>query len=104
MVPDALLQALKALSDPTRLRILYYLSGESLSPADLARRLRLRLPTVTHHLKTLRLAGLVRLTLGEGKVTKRYAVRPAAVDGTFAALQRFLARDGLESDEEAGVV
>jgi DNA-binding transcriptional ArsR family regulator len=102
-VPDALLQALKALSDPTRLRILYYLSGESLSPADLARRLRLRLPTVTHHLKTLRLAGLVRLTLGEGKVTKRYTARPAAVDGTFAALQRFLARDGVELDEGAGM-
>jgi DNA-binding transcriptional ArsR family regulator len=89
-VPDAMLRALKALSDPTRLRILHYLCDEPLSPSDLARRLRLRLPTVTHHLKTLRLAGLVQLILTEEKEEKRYACRPGTVIATFSALQRFL--------------
>jgi len=99
-VPDALVQALKALSDPTRLRILHYLTQEPLAPADLSRRLRLRLPTVTHHLKTLRLAGLVRLTLGEGKETKRYAARSEAVTAAFQALKRFL-EEGQENLPES---
>jgi DNA-binding transcriptional ArsR family regulator len=89
-VPDALLRALKALSDPTRLRILHYLSEEPLTPAELARRLRLRAPTVTHHLKTLRLAGLVQLTLGHGTDAKRYAARSESVEAAFASLQGFL--------------
>jgi DNA-binding transcriptional ArsR family regulator len=90
VVPDALLRALKAMSDPTRLRILHYLTQESLTPAQLSRRLRLRAPTVTHHLKALRLAGLVQLTLGEGKEIRRYATRTEAIATTCAALQNFL--------------
>jgi DNA-binding transcriptional ArsR family regulator len=92
VVPDALLQTLKALSDPTRLRILRYLSEEPLTPAQLSRRLRLRAPTVTHHLKVLRLAGLVQLRLGEGKGTERepYAARLGAVAAAFASLSGFL--------------
>jgi DNA-binding transcriptional ArsR family regulator len=91
-VPDALLRTLKALSDPTRLRILHYLTEEPLAPAQLARRLRLRTPTVMHHLKTLRLAGLVQLTIGmgAGKETKYYAARSEAVEMAFASLRGFL--------------
>ena len=95
VVPDALLQALKALSDPTRLRILRYLTQESLTPAELARRLRLRAPTVTHHLQALRLAGLVQLKLGlliadDGKDSRRYATRPEGVKEVFDSLRAFL--------------
>jgi DNA-binding transcriptional ArsR family regulator len=97
VVPDALLRALKALSDPTRLRILHYLTEEPLAPAQLARRLRLRAPTVTHHIRTLRLAGLVQLTLGEGKETKQYAARSEAVAAAFASLKGFLEKDEIES-------
>ena len=92
-VPDALLRALKALSDPTRLRILHYLTQESLSPAELSRRLRLRPPTVTHHLQALRLAGLVRVTLGGGgKEKKCFATRSETVKATWASLETFLAQ------------
>jgi DNA-binding transcriptional ArsR family regulator len=90
-VPDALLRALKALSDPTRLKILHYLSQEPLSPAALSRKLRLRAPTVTHHLQALRLAGLVQVTLGEGKEKKSFATRTETVKATCAALEAFLA-------------
>jgi DNA-binding transcriptional ArsR family regulator len=89
-VPDAMLRALKALSDPTRLRIMRYLSDEPLTPAELARRLRLRAPTVTHHLQALRLAGLVQLTLGEHKDDRRYAARPEAIASTCALLEGFM--------------
>lgn len=94
VVPDAMLRALKALADPTRLRVLRYLTAEPLTPSELARRLRLRAPTVIHHLSALRAAGLVRVTLqSEGE--KRYAIRSEAVDASFDALRQFLAsRDG----------
>jgi DNA-binding transcriptional ArsR family regulator len=89
VVPDAMLRALKALSDPTRLLILRYLSDQPQTPSQLARKLRLRAPTVTHHLSALRLAGLVYVSLdGEGE--KRYTVRETAVNDTFEALRRFL--------------
>jgi len=96
VVPDALLRALKALGEPTRLRILHYLTEEPLSPAQLARRLRLRAPTVIHHLDTLRMAELVHLTLERGDKV-RYAARPEAVLAAFVALEAFL-----ESDQQDG--
>jgi DNA-binding transcriptional ArsR family regulator len=96
-IPESLLRALKALSDPTRLRILHDLSKETLTPAQLSRRLRLRAPTVTHHLKVLRLAGLVQMTLGEGKRTRRYAARSEAVAVACASLEAFL-----EKGEDGG--
>jgi DNA-binding transcriptional ArsR family regulator len=88
VIPDALFQALKALADPTRLRILRFLMQEPLTPAELARRLRLRPPTVIHHLHALRLAQLVQLRIGEQG--RQYAVRPDSIRATFSALGNFL--------------
>ena len=92
-VPDKMLRALKALSDPTRLRILRYLAEEKLSPTQLAKRLRLRAPTVVHHLRILRLAGLVQLTMDEDEEIRTYAVRPEAAATVFATLRDFLDHD-----------
>jgi DNA-binding transcriptional ArsR family regulator len=89
VIPDNLLKALKALADPTRLSIMRYLSRETLTPAQLSRYLRLRTPTVLHHLRSLRLAGLVRLSL-EDDGEKRYAARPENVGATYASLKNFL--------------
>lgn len=93
MVPEALLRVIKALSDPTRLRILRYLSEELLAPTELARRLRLRAPTVIHHLKILRLAGLVQLILEKDKEKGSYAMRSEAVAAACDALKSFLHMD-----------
>jgi len=95
VVPDALFQSLKALADPTRLRILRYLVAKPLTPTSLARRLRLRAPTVIHHLNTMRLAGLVYLTF-ESKGEKKYAARLNRVDAMCQQLQQFLNQE----DEE----
>ena len=88
-VPDAMLRALKALSDPTRLRILRYLSDQPMTSSQLSRLLRLRTPTMTHHMNALRLAGLVRLLVDESG-ERRYTVRVEAVEDTFSVLTRFL--------------
>ena len=88
-VSPALVSSLKALADPTRLRILRYLAVEPLTPGELARRLRLRPPTVTHHLTSLRLAGLVQVILqAEGE--KRYALRREAVERCTGDLVAYL--------------
>ena len=98
-VPDSLMRGLKALSDPTRLRILHYLAQEPLSPAALSRRLRLRPPTVTHHLHVLRLAGLVQVRVGGGgKEKKSYAARTEAVKAACAALNSFITHAKSEED------
>ncbi|MBN1485054.1 MAG: winged helix-turn-helix transcriptional regulator [Chloroflexia bacterium] len=90
VVPDALLQTLKALSDPTRLRILRYLAEAPHTPAELARRLRLRAPTVSHHLTALRRAGLVHLMLGEDMDREAYTTRVEALTAAYNALKNFL--------------
>jgi DNA-binding transcriptional ArsR family regulator len=87
-VPDALLRALKALADPTRLRIMRYVSGEPMTVAQLSRKLRLRPPTVAHHLKQLRLAGMVHLSVEAGG--DKYTARTEMVDGVFSNFQNFL--------------
>ena len=97
-VPDALLRGLRALSDPTRLRILRYLAEQPHTPTTLAQRLRLRPPTVVHHLHALRLAGLVYLTF-EGR-QRRYAARRAQVEALWRQLQTFLA-PSLPSEEDS---
>ncbi len=88
-VPPALVDSFKALGDPTRLRILRFLAQQPLTPAGLAQRLRLRPPTVIHHLNILRLAGLVHIRLHAGG-ERRYALRHEGMDEALAALQRFL--------------
>jgi DNA-binding transcriptional ArsR family regulator len=99
-VPDILLRQLKAMSDPTRLRILRYLTEEPLTPTQLASRLRLRSSTVVHHLKTLRLATLVQVTVGGGK-EKRYRARTDRVSAAFGALEDFLGESEVPAEVES---
>lgn len=97
-VPDTLLRALKALSDPTRLKILRYLAKDPLTPTELARKLRLRTPTVMHHLHALRLAGLVQVIIvpGADYERKRYALRPHAPVEVGKMLAAYLKEGGVD--------
>ncbi len=88
VVPDGLVRALKALADPTRLKILNYLAKEELAPSELARRLKLRAPTVTHHMSELRLAGLVNVLVQGSE--KKYTARMEAVDTIHKNLKDFI--------------
>jgi len=81
-VPETLVTALKAMADPTRLRILHYLNQGATTPSSLARLLRLRAPTVIHHLNTMRLAGLIQVTL-TANGERRYSLRQEAIEDTF---------------------
>jgi len=87
--PAALIKGLKALSDPTRLQILRYLASAPLTPTQLARRLRLRAPTVIHHLHSLRLAGLVHIRVSSDS-ERRYTLRREALTSLLNNVQSFL--------------
>ena len=95
VVPDALLRGLKAVSDPTRLSILRFLSQESMTPAELSRLLRLRAPTVTHHLKALRLAGLVHLSF-DLQAEGHYAARLEAITELYTHLMNYLINSSMD--------
>jgi len=92
LVPEELLNSLKALADPTRLRILRYLLEGPSTISELAKILRLRPPTVIHHLQCLRLAGLVLVTVSP-EAERRYSVRMNGIKTTFHGLQEFLSGD-----------
>lgn len=70
----ALLRALQALSEPSRLRILGLLAERSLSAPELAATLKLSPRTVGHHLARLGKAGLVEESPAGGVAC--YALRP----------------------------
>jgi DNA-binding transcriptional ArsR family regulator len=99
MVPDALLRTLKALSDPTRLRILRYLASEPLTPTQLASRLRLRSSTVVHHLNSLRLATLVQFSSTHDKETRYYTARMETIHERCQMLEQFLSGDDFPGEE-----
>jgi DNA-binding transcriptional ArsR family regulator len=89
LVPEELLNSLKALADPTRLRILRYLLDGPSTPGELSKILRLRPPTVIHHLQNLRLAGLVFVTISP-RAERRYAIRLEGLKATMKNLEEYL--------------
>ena len=91
-VPEDMVLRMKAMTDPTRLRILRYLLQEQMTPAELARRLRLRAPTVTHHLHTLKKAGMVNY-IKKGKNEHLYFAKMETIKDTYLTLIDFLEQD-----------
>ncbi len=87
MEPDAaeaLASAFKALADPTRVAIVNRLAAASeVCVCDLTGAFELSQPTISHHLKILRDAGLVE---AERRGTwSYYRLVPGAIDGLRAA-------------------
>ncbi|MGC9529979.1 MAG: ArsR/SmtB family transcription factor [Candidatus Bipolaricaulaceae bacterium] len=59
-------ETFRVLADPTRVRMLYFLSRAELCVHDLAQLLGVSQPAASHHLRILRMQGLVR-TRRQGK-------------------------------------
>jgi ArsR family transcriptional regulator len=83
------IDVLRVLADPVRRRIVELLARESLCTCHLVEELGAKQPSVSHHLKALREAGLVD---GEpyGRFTY-YRLRPDAVQALAEQLQRLAA-------------
>ena len=79
---------LKAVADPTRLKILRMIRHLDLDNTEIAAYLQISRPTVSIHARQLREAGLIE-THKEGRQAK-HAVRAAAVRALFHDLEQFL--------------
>jgi DNA-binding transcriptional ArsR family regulator len=79
----------KALADERRLRILNMLASGPASLSEVAERMGLAKSTVIHHMRALRTAGLVLITVGD---EKEYSLRPQAIPEAGRLLQAYLAR------------
>lgn len=77
--PAGLMRTLRALGDPSRLRILRFLAGGDRSFTDIVRHTGLAKSTVHHHMAALRAAGLVR-THARGEAAEGYSLRPGALE------------------------
>lgn len=80
----ALADAAAVLADPVRRRIVELLAQESLCTCHLVEELGAKQPTVSHHLRVLREAGMVD-TEPCGRFTY-YRLRPDALDDVAAGL------------------
>lgn len=85
--PGWLVDLYKALGDAKRLRLLTMLSERDYSLAELVDRMGLSKSTVHHHLRLLRAARLVRVTLGEESV---YSLRREGLAQAGPLLETYL--------------
>ena len=83
---DRLVAACKALGDPTRFEVFRLIAAQDapICACDVVDRFAVRQPTVSHHLKTLRQAGLI--TASRRGVWAYYAVDQRGLDLVRAAL------------------
>jgi DNA-binding transcriptional ArsR family regulator len=77
----------KALADESRLRILNMLAAGPASLSQVAERVGLAKSTVIHHIRALRTAGLVLITVG---AEKEYSLRTQAIPEAGRLLQAYL--------------
>ena len=77
----------KALSDPTRRKILQLLREKDLTPTDLLEKLSVTQPTLSHHLDILKRANLVHGER-EGQFI-RYSLNMSVLDMTIDYIMQF---------------
>ena len=83
------MNGLQALSDPTRQRIVEMLASQPLSSGEIAGRFAMTAPAVSQHLKTLRDARLVLVTVDRQR--RIYRLNPEGVDELAAWVTRIRA-------------
>lgn len=95
------MDAFAALADPTRRRIVEMLSERPLSAGEIGEGFTVSAPAISQHLKTLREAGLVRVTVaGQRRI---YALDLDGIDGfdRWVARVRGFWPDRLQALEQA---
>jgi DNA-binding transcriptional ArsR family regulator len=88
--PIGLLRLTRGLGDESRLRILRFLTQGSKTLTEVARFAGLKQPTVHYHLTQLRAAGLVRVHNFGASSSRRYSLRPHALDQLAQQLATYL--------------
>lgn len=86
MMKKAILNALRALADPTRLSILMRIRQGEMCACELPKMVRVSQPAVSQHLSVLFSAGLVKLRIDGRRRLYRLSVRGRRI---FANLERW---------------
>jgi DNA-binding transcriptional ArsR family regulator len=84
---NAMSEAFKMLSDPTRIRILLALENGELCVCDIASLIKLSQPSVSHHLKALRQSGIIKYRKS-GKMTL-YSMKDTRISGLLAVARDY---------------
>lgn len=88
VAPEGVLEVIRALADPNRLRIFCALRRSERCVRDLVDSELLAQPLVSHHLRVLERAGLVTARRAQGYTL--YAIDPAGMAGARATLSSLL--------------
>ena len=89
-----LLEALSALANPHRMRIVWALGSGRNYVSQLARDLQISRPLLHLHLQKLEAAGLVRSSLelsDDGKAMRYFELEPFAIESTPQSIARYVA-------------
>lgn len=96
---EALLQLFKVLADETRLRIVGMVAEQPCAVDELASRLNLKAPTVSHHLQRLKEAGLVSMQREQN--SHLYRLVPGSLPALSKALQNLEQVTAPEAEQAA---
>ena len=91
-------EAIRAIAEPNRRRILQLVTAKELSAGDIASRFEITRPAVSQHLTVLKGAGLV--TERRDGTRRLYSIRPEGFDDLKSFLEAFW-DEGLERLKEA---
>ncbi len=87
----------KALSDPTRRKILELLRERDLSAGEIAEHFDTRWPTISHHLEVLKNSGLVTAHRQGQKII--YSLNLTVLDEVLAYIVDLLEKEGRKNEE-----
>ena len=94
---DAMQKVWKALSDPTRRKILELLRERDLSAGEIAEHFDTRWPTISHHLEVLKNSGLVTAHRQGQKII--YSLNLTVLDEVLAYIVELLEKEGRKNEE-----
>jgi Predicted transcriptional regulators len=90
----------KALSDPTRRRILRMINDRELTAGQIAEQFDITAPSMSHHFNVLKDAGLVYVRRDGQQLF--YSLNTSVLQDLMAALMDLFGRDGKPESPEAG--
>lgn len=92
-LPESLVLGLSALADPTRLKLLRFITTGMMPAQEMAQRLSLNESTVSRHLRLLVEAGIVGRERYEGKYIY-YSLQSERIEQLAAQIRGYLGREG----------
>lgn len=88
----------KALSDPTRRKIIHYLRKQNLTAGEIAEKFDISKPSISHHLNILKQAGLISDERQGQNII--YSLNTSVIEDVMRMLLDLLQKDDLAKNQE----